>query len=246
MRIVPVMDLRGGRAVAGRAGGRARYAPVLSRIRGGPPEDLSDPRALARVLSADLAPERFYVADLDRIEGTGDNDRIVADLLEDDTNRMILWDGGLARRSEAPIHPRLVPILATECLAAAEELDAAGGAAPVPWLGLDLLPRGLRSRTPAIARLGAPALLGRAARGRLGGVVVVHLDGVGMSAGLPRPRLRRLRAAARAFAMIVGGGIGTMGDLAFLRSIGCEGALVATALHEGRIRPADLRAAGFA
>jgi phosphoribosylformimino-5-aminoimidazole carboxamide ribotide isomerase len=247
MRIVPVIDLRGGRAVAGRAGDRARYAPVRSRIRGGRPEDLSDPLRLARALSGVLGTERFYVADLDRIEGTGENDRVVRDLLADDPARTILWDGGLGRLAAAPAHARLVPILATERLAAATEIDAAAaGAVPAPWLGLDLETRGLRARAPEVTRLGAPALLRRAARRRIGGVVVVHLGRVGTGAGLERARLRRLRAVAPGLAMIAGGGIATLEDLLFLRSIGCEGALLATALHDGRLRPADLDAAGLA
>jgi phosphoribosylformimino-5-aminoimidazole carboxamide ribotide isomerase len=265
MRIVPVIDLRGGRAVAGRSGERARYAPVMSRIRGGAAENLSDPRRLARALAETLASERLYVADLDRIEGTGDNGQVVTALLEDDPARVILWDGGLAVRADAPRHPRLVPILATECLAAVEEIDAAadgpgvaGAGAigapagiastgpPSPWLGLDLEARGLVARAPGVARLGEQALLQRAVRAAVGGVVIVLLSRVGTGSGLPRERLRRLRAGAAGLATIAGGGIASIDDLLFLRSIGCQGALLATALHDGRLRPADLRRAGLA
>jgi len=269
MRIVPVIDLRGGRAVAGRSGDRARYAPVMSRIRGGAAEDLSNPLRLARALAETLAPERLYVADLDRIEGTGDNGRVVAALLEADPARVILWDGGLAGRAGAPRHPRLVPILATESIAAVEEIDAAAGGAgaagagamggatggeatgietsgtPRPWLGLDLEARRLRARTPGIAELGERAILRRAVRGGVGGVVIVLLSRVGTISGLPRDRLRRLRDDAPGLATIAGGGIASIDDLRFMRSVGCQGALLATALHDGRLRPADLRRAGF-
>jgi len=251
MKIVPVIDLRGGRAVAGRAGDRARYAPVMSRIRGGAAEDLSDPRRLAFALAETLAPARLYVADLDRIEGTGNNDPVVAALLEDDPGRLILWDGGLARPGPEPRHPRLVPILASESLAAAEEIDAAAGgttsgAAPRPWLGLDLGADGLVARSSGVAGLGEHALLRRAAGAGVGGVVIVLLDRVGTGSGLPHGRLRRLRDTAPDLATIAGGGIGSIDDLLFLRSIGCEGALLATALHDGRLRPGDLRRAGLA
>lgn len=265
MRIVPVIDLRGGRAVTGRGGERSRYAPVSSRIRGGVAEDLSDPRRLARALSETLAPERLYVADLDRIEGTGDNGAVVAALLDDDPARVILWDGGLARRRDAPRHPHLVPILATECLAAVHEVDAAtagpettsgqsaAGAAgiaaagsPQPWLGLDLTADGLLARSPEVAAIGERALMRRAVRAGFGGCAIVLLSRVGTGSGLPRDRLRRLREDAAALATIAGGGIGSIDDLLFLESIGCAGALLATALHDGRLRPADLRRAGLA
>jgi len=250
MRTVPVIDLRGGRAVAGRSGDRERYAPVMSRIRGGAAEDLSDPRHLARALAETLAPERLYVADLDRIEGTGDNDPVVAALLEEDPARVILWDGGLAHRTEAPRHPRLVPILATECLATVEEIDAAADVAatgtPQPWLGLDLEAGGLLARASVVAGLGERALLRRAVRAGVGGVAIVLLSRVGTRSGLPRERLRRLREEAPGLAMIAGGGIASIDDLLFLQSIGCQGALLATALHDGRLRPAALRRAGLA
>ena len=264
MRIVPVIDLRGGRAVAGRSGARAWYAPVTSRIRGGAAEDLSDPCRLAHALVETLAPERLYVADLDRIEGTGNNDRVVTTLLEEDPARVILWDGGLAHCRAAPRHPRLVPILASESLAAVEEMDAtamdpgpAGSGAMTgatgipatamqrPWLGLDLDAGGLVARAAAVAGLGERALLRRAARAGVGGVVIVLLSAVGTGAGLPRERLRRLREEAPDLATIAGGGIATIDDLLFLRSAGCQGALLATALHDGRMRPDDLHRAGL-
>ncbi len=43
--------------------------------------------------------------------------------------------------------------------------------------------------------------------------------------------------------MFTGGGVRGIDDLQQLARIGCAGALVATAIHEGRLTPADIAAA---
>ncbi|HEU4402761.1 MAG TPA: HisA/HisF-related TIM barrel protein, partial [Candidatus Polarisedimenticolia bacterium] len=69
MRIIPVIDLRDGRAVRGPAGERAHYLPVKSRLLGTAASDLSDPVALLEAYRDRLRARTIYVADLDRIEG---------------------------------------------------------------------------------------------------------------------------------------------------------------------------------
>ncbi len=78
MRIIPVIDLRDGKAVRGRSGDRERYRPVESRLPGGAAVDLSDPALLLSAYRALLRPDMVYVADLDRILGRGDNDATLA------------------------------------------------------------------------------------------------------------------------------------------------------------------------
>ena len=249
MRIVPVIDIRDGRAVAGRSADRARYAPVMSRLRGGMIEDLSEPRALARAFARTLGSERIYVADLDRIERTGDNDATLRAILDDHPALTVLWDGGFATATAATTaataRPRLAPIVASESLAS-PALDRPTPGTEPAWLGIDLEAGGLRARSDAVAALDETDLLARGLEAGVGGCVVVHLGGIGTGAGLPRERLSRLRRAAPTLPMIAGGGIATLDDLLFMRAAGFEGALVATALHDGRLRAADLRAAGMA
>jgi phosphoribosylformimino-5-aminoimidazole carboxamide ribotide isomerase len=245
MRIVPVIDIRDGRAVAGRSADRARYAPVMSRLRGGMIEDLSEPRALARAFARALGSERIYVADLDRIERAGDNDATLLAILDDHPALTVLWDGGFAATTAAPARPRLAPIVASESLAA-PALDLPTPGTEPAWLGLDLEAGGLRARSHAVAALDETDLLARGLEAGVGGCVVVHLGGIGTGTGLPRERLSRLRRAAPDLPMIAGGGIATLDDLLFMRAAGFQGALVATALHDGRLRAADLRAAGMA
>src|SRR5947209_20388716 len=64
MRIVPVVDLKGGIVVHARRGQRADYAPLRS-----PLVDGCEPVAVARALCAAANATTLYVADLDAIGG---------------------------------------------------------------------------------------------------------------------------------------------------------------------------------
>ena len=74
MRVIPVIDLKGGVAVHAVRGDRERYRPVRSRIADG-----SDPVHLARAVRERFGLDELYVADLDAITGgTGSPDVIAA------------------------------------------------------------------------------------------------------------------------------------------------------------------------
>jgi phosphoribosylformimino-5-aminoimidazole carboxamide ribotide isomerase len=49
-----------------------------------------------------------------------------------------------------------------------------------------------------------------------------------------------VREAVADMTLVAGGGVRGVDDLARLADTGCDGALVATALHDGRIRAADV------
>jgi HisA/HisF family protein len=250
MRIIPVIDLRGGRAVRGRAGDRERYRPVESRLAGDPPGDLSDPGALLSAYGAALRPDTVYVADLDRILGRGTNDAVLEGLVAAAPHVRFLWDGGFAGASAlagAPRGGRVVPVIGTETLRSIEELRPLRRPSPGgrPILSLDLRAGGLVSRSALLSGVGEDEVLAQAGRRGIRTVIVLFLDRIGTGLGLPLERLRRLRAAAPGMEWLAGGGIASIDDLLSLRDAGFSGALVATALHDGSIRPSDLARRGL-
>lgn len=250
MRIIPVIDVRAGRAVRGPAGQRARYSPVQSRLGSAASADLSDPVELLQRYQAALRPETVYLADLDRIEGCGDNDAALDRLLATAPQIRFLLDGGFADPvaiAGAARNGRMTPVVATETLRSFEHLATRPrpGAGSRPVLGLDLGPHGVFSRTPLIASIPEGEILRRAAGIGVDTALLLLLDRVGTGAGLPHPRLLRLRAAAPGLRLYAGGGISSLDDLRFLRDAGFAGALVASALHDGGITPDDLAAEGF-
>src|SRR5215813_11890398 len=68
MEIIPVLDLKGGVVVRARMGERHLYTPIAT-----PLAATSDPLDVARGLLALHPFATLYVADLDAIEGRGDN-----------------------------------------------------------------------------------------------------------------------------------------------------------------------------
>ena len=250
MRIIPVIDLRDGRAVRGRSGERARYRPVGSLLAGPLAGDLSDPAALLAAYRAALRPDTVYIADLDRITGRDDNDAVLEELLASAPEVRFLWDGGFsdaASIARVPRDGRIVPVIGTETLQSIEELRppdrprALGRAV----LSLDLRAGGVVSRSAVLASLREEDVLRWARLGGFRSVILLLLDRVGTSCGLPRDRLHRLRRAAPRLDLLVGGGIASIHDLLHLRDAGFSGALLATALHDGLISPEELGRHGF-
>lgn len=126
MQVIPVIDVKGGLAVAARRGDRARYAPLES-----PLAESADPVAVATGLRRLFPFRTLYVADLDGIEGRG------ADL---ETQRRIaefwpseLWiDDGTSGsdNADAGIPPTLtLPTRGREFV----EQDADHSVPPHPW-----------------------------------------------------------------------------------------------------------------
>jgi phosphoribosylformimino-5-aminoimidazole carboxamide ribotide isomerase len=68
-------------------------------------------------------------------------------------------------------------------------------------------------------------------------LVVIDLARVGSSAGPPLKAVAELATALPGVEIYAGGGVRDDADLQALESAGATGALVATALHEGRITP---------
>jgi phosphoribosylformimino-5-aminoimidazole carboxamide ribotide isomerase len=67
---------------------------------------------------------------------------------------------------------------------------------------------------------------------------------VGVGAGLDLDLIARVRAAIpRSVRLLAGGGVRGWRDLEQLAKFGCDGALVATALHDGRLSAQDVERA---
>ena len=102
--------------------------------------------------------------------------------------------------------------------------------------GRPLLTPGLAAALAATEA--APAALAAwAADAGAGAVIVLDLARVGTGAGVDHVLLREVRAAAPAVTLLAGGGVRDPADLVRLADDGCDGALVASALHDGRLGP---------
>lgn len=249
MRVIGVVDLQHGRAVHARQGIRDQYQPVSSVA--GVPIDRGDALALARAYNQSLGVEEIYVADLDAILGRPPQDTCVAALA---ALAPVWLDAGVsssdaARRSAGLGVAQVVVGLETlSSYDALADICAAIGGNRVAF-SLDLRHgepvRATNGATPgeALQVLAPHVLAARAARLGIGTVIVIDLARVGSSAGIDLGLIARVREAAPGVTLLAGGGVRGGHDLEQLAEAGADGALVATALLDGRIGAAELAAA---
>lgn len=242
MRVIGVLDLLGGRAVHARAGRRAAYAPV--RAAAGVPVD-GDARALAQTYRDVLGVRELYAADLDAIQGGPPQQALVRDVA---ALGVPLWlDAGVADARSAHTARALGAarvVVGLETLGGYDALAAicaAVGGERVAFSldlrdGRPLLAPALAASLTAEERSPA-ALAAWAADAGAGAVIVLDLARVGTGTGLDLAVLGQVRAAAPAVTLLAGGGVRGPADLARLGDAGCDGALVASALLDGRLGP---------
>jgi phosphoribosylformimino-5-aminoimidazole carboxamide ribotide isomerase len=73
-------------------------------------------------------------------------------------------------------------------------------------------------------------------------IIVIDVKKVGTGAGLDLELIRSVRQAAPGVALLAGGGVRGIEDLQRLADVGCDGALVATALQRGTLGVPEIRA----
>jgi len=230
-QVIPVLDLRNGGVVHARRGERGRYPPLISSLCTG-----NDPVGVVGGLLGLYPFQVIYVADLDAIEGTGDNRDALARLKAAFPGVAFWLDAGF--REPDRIGAFLEAgngdaVLGSESLAGVEALAAlkAGSAWRRIVLSLDFRDR----------LIGPPDLLSRTDLWPQR-TIVMTLARVGSGDGPDWNRLAEVRRVAPCTDLFAAGGVRDGSDLMELASRGIAGALVATALHDRRIGRADLEA----
>jgi HisA/HisF family protein len=228
MRIVPVLDLKGGLVVHARRGKRAGYLPLRS-----PLVDGCEPVAVARAVRAHARADRLYVADLDALSGGPIDVALLAALARGGE----LWvDAGATTAERAGALARAGAarnVLGTESLSDDAGREAVAG--PRRVLSVDLRDGRLISPRSDLAGRDAAAAAALAAALGVGELLVIDLALVGSRAGPPVDAVAELAAALPGIEVYAGGGVRDDDDLRALEAVGAAGALVATALHERAI-----------
>ena len=239
MRVIPVIDLKGGAAVHAVRGERERYRPLHSQIVAG-----SDPVRVARAVREAFGLEELYVADLDAITGGHLHRDLIAALAAE---ARVMVDAGATEVAAVRLLLELGAagvVIGTESLtdqAALERLRAELPDAPLV-LSLDMRAGQVMSPDPELARLGAPEALARLERSGVRDTIVLDLARVGSGAGPDVALVSGLHARLPALELLAGGGVRDIADLHALAAAGAAGALVATALHSGAIGRDELQA----
>jgi HisA/HisF family protein len=237
MRLIPVMDLKGGKVVHAIAGQRDQYKPLVSRL-----TSSHAPIDVACALVNAFAPATLYIADLDAICDRRPDWETLGKLRE---LRVDLWvDAGIQSADDV------------------RELAGAGITGIV--CGLETL-RGPEVLAEAVAALGVNRTIFSVdlREGQLLGdlsswpvlhsgdvlrtvecahdagvrrVILLDLACVGSGRGPTTERIcRDIISAHPDLEIYIGGGVGGRDDVVKLQACGATGVLAASALHDGRI-----------
>lgn len=226
MDIIFAMDIRGGVVVKGYKGDRERYEPIErhSKIC-----KTSDPLDVIDVIK----PRRTYIADLDRILGTGSNSLIIKRL---GTRTSTLIDIGIRRLDDVREAERIsdTAIIGTETgsldvIRAAQSMRVA--------VSLDVKDGSVMSPDPALS--GDPLqVVERMNLYKIRELLVLNMNLVGTKQGVDFDFIKRVIDVS-GHPIVVAGGIKDTEELDKLEDLGAAGVVLSTAIHE-EIIPIDL------
>lgn len=238
--VLGVVDVRCGLAVRARGGRRDEYAPI-ERVAG---ENIpaGNAAALARQFVDRFGLAAVYVADLDAIERRVQQHAVVRTI----ASIAPVWlDAGIASLDDAQ---RALECGASRVIVGLETLPSfevlrsivsAVGRGRVVF-SLDLRKGEPIATTSELAQQSPEDLATLAADAGVSAIIVLDLARVGMASGLDVDLLTRVRTRVGSVQLYVGGGVRARHDLEVVRTVGCDGALVASSLLDGQITRHDL------
>jgi HisA/HisF family protein len=241
--ILPVLDLMQSQVVRAIAGRRDEYRPIVSRL-----IDSAAPLAVARAFRTHFGFDELYLADLDAIQN-GQPAFEVYDRLRREGFR--LWiDAGLRTGHD----DALASLLETDAAGIIVGLESVAGPAELREIvqqagaqrcvfSLDLKtgrPLGRADLWPT----DDPWTIAEHALEALGvrRLIVLDLARVGVGAGVGTEVLCiRLKRTYPEVQITAGGGVRGIDDVRRLHANGVDCVLIASALHDGRITPDDVK-----
>jgi phosphoribosylformimino-5-aminoimidazole carboxamide ribotide isomerase len=223
VRCIFVLDILNGAVVHAVRGERSHYEPIagFSRI-----VSSSEPLGILH----EIRPREVYIADLDLLMGRGDN---LAAIKQISSQAKTMADTGISRPSDLDRLPASISLVLGTETASLQLMQAAAREYRI-IVSIDMMKRKVLARDPKLAGQTPLQLLKMLNGLTLEGVILLELDRVGTSAGLDEPFLEEAGSAGE-HPLILGGGVKDEEDLRVLEENGFSGALLATALHNGRI-----------
>lgn len=231
LRIIPVLDLKGGQVVRARHGQRHLYGPIVT-----PLARSADPVDVATGLRSLFPFPTFYCADLDAIEGRPPNQTAIQSLLAMPDAPSLWIDAGIANATaltDMLATPGVNPVIGTETLPDDKLLRSFHQHSDL-ILSLDFFADGFRGPRSILDQADLwPAT-----------VIVMTLTKVGSAAGPDTTLLGEIKARAGGRAIVAAGGIRNDGDVRRLAEMGVSAALIATSLHDGTLTATHLTSLG--
>lgn len=241
LKVIPVIDILNGRVVHAVKGNRSEYRPLKSSL-----TQSTDPLDVAKVFKS-LGFCQLYVADLDAIIECASNFSALKQIARE-TGLELMVDAGVTSldRAEALFEAGISKlIIGTETLQnkqfVRESIRRFGAERVI--LSLDLKEGKVLLCPGFVGSTEPQELLGEFRTMGLTQVIVLDLSRVGSGVGVNLELIKK--AIGLGLDVYAGGGVRDIADLSKLKEAGIRGALVATALHTGKIDVSTLKQAGL-
>ena len=224
-RIIFVLDILNGKVVHAVKGEREKYGPIhnFSKVC-----KSSDPLHIVD----ELSPRELYIADLNRLEGSGNNDEAIKEL---GWKTSLMLDCGASTMDDVHLGQELAGsiVLGTET-ATLELVESASSFYPRSInMSIDIKDGKILTNEPAFNI--PPVDLIQMLNGYdINDLVILELSKVGTSIGINTGFLEQVVDHSD-HNILLGGGIRDTVDISHLKDIGLAGVLVATAVHNGAL-----------
>jgi len=224
LKIIPVLDLLDGQVVHARLGDRKNYQPIISTLC-----DSSEPLNIVHALMGLYRFDCLYIADLNGIQKCGNHLQIISEIQHHHPNLEIWIDAGFSGvldiLSWADLDIRLV--IGSESLVDTADYHAImkHDAAKEIVLSLDFKQDGYHG----------PHTLLQESSAWPNDVIIMSLPKVGSGLGPDIRKLSEFVTKNPQHHFYAAGGVRNKEDLLALSKLGIHGALIASAIHSGRL-----------
>jgi phosphoribosylformimino-5-aminoimidazole carboxamide ribotide isomerase len=212
MELILAMDLRQNLVVHGKSGQRDTYKPL---------DWGCSPTADPLCFVSAIRPRFLYIADLDRIEGTGSHDAIIRQCAQQVGCCYV--DRGCHSPSDKLENGNIVNIIGTE-----------SGGSDLSIYDEGLLSIDIKDGRVIPCNRDPAEVLESARQWGFDGCILLNVSAVGTLDGIDQPLLKKMRKKYD-LPLYYGGGVATSDDLESISSAGFDGAIISTALHKGKI-----------
>ncbi len=227
-RIVFVLDIYNRTVVHAQGGNRQNYQPIHKS------SVLCNTSKPIEVIDA-INPKEVYIADLNILQGIGEHDTNFNDIRAVLQKVKTMLDPGISSLSDIGDTLSLASsvILGTET-ASLDTISRAASEFPGRVnVSIDIKNGRILTRDPNMPN-DPIEVIGMLNNMDIRDIIILDMDRVGTSSGVDAQFLSTIAASSN-HDVLLGGGVKDMSDIESLKDIGLKGALVATALHNGKI-----------
>jgi phosphoribosylformimino-5-aminoimidazole carboxamide ribotide isomerase len=228
MNIIPVLDLMNGKVVHAKHGDRQNYLPIQSVLCSS-----SQPLAIVDAFLELYPFKQLYIADINAIQKNGDHRNIISSITLAFPNLEIYLDAGFSSTEDINLFNEInvTPVLGSESLTSIEAYQSiTNNHAKNILLSLDF---------KNDVYQGPPALL-QDSKYWQNELILMSLSKVGSQSGPDLEKLKHLKKMSPQTKIYAAGGVRDLADLNTLKSENIDGALIASAIHNGNLSQLDL------